>query len=276
MRFVLTSDVREFQHLTASLFEGRIECNIHTTVLQGILEGRHASAVFAHGLDERDQVRFAALRTPPWFMLATKLEPDAAGGFIDQWLAADPEVPGINALPGTARAVAAAWVGRTGGTTYVRMREALHVLEEVREPARPASGRLRPGELGERDRLAEWMRAFAEEAGVQGDDQMVGIVEAQLSAGRVFVWDDNGPVAMLGTAPRVSGLQRIGPVYTPPEHRCRGYASTLVAAVSRQALQDGAKRCMLFTDLANPTSNHVYAAIGYQPVCDWLMAVVEG
>jgi predicted GNAT family acetyltransferase len=27
--------------------------------------------------------------------------------------------------------------------------------------------------------------------------------------------------------------------------------------------------CSLFTDLANPTSNHIYAEIGYRPAADF-------
>jgi hypothetical protein len=37
----------------------------------------------------------------------------------------------------------------------------------------------------------------------------------------------------------------------------------------RQAMLDAGRTfCFLFTDLANPTSNHIYQQIGYRPVCD--------
>jgi GNAT superfamily N-acetyltransferase len=269
MRYVLTGDVQEFAQRTMGLFEGRIECNVHATVLQGVLEGRYSEAILAYGLDEHGEVRFAALRTPPWPLLATELEPGLAPGFVERWLEADPRLPGVNALPDTARAIAAAWAARSAGTTSLRMQEAMHVLEEVSEHLRPASGSLRQADLDERDLLIDWMRAFAEEAGVHGGDIAVEIVEAQLSSGRLFIWDDGAPVSMAATAPRVSGVTRIGPVYTPPERRRRGYATNLVAAISREALRDGAVRCMLYTDLANPTSNKIYAEIGYRRVADW-------
>jgi predicted GNAT family acetyltransferase len=57
-------------------------------------------------------------------------------------------------------------------------------------------------------------------------------------------------------------------VYTPPEHRRKGYGSSCVAALSQTLLSRGHKYCFLFTDLANPTSNHIYQAIGYQSVGD--------
>ncbi len=62
---------------------------------------------------------------------------------------------------------------------------------------------------------------------------------------------------------------RIGPVYTPPEQRGHGYASALVAGVSQWLLDAGNQFCFLFTDLRNPTSNHIYQVIGYQPVGDF-------
>ncbi len=52
------------------------------------------------------------------------------------------------------------------------------------------------------------------------------------------------------------------------KYRRQGYASSCVAALSQTLLDQGRKYCFLFTDLANPTSNHIYQAIGYQPICD--------
>jgi hypothetical protein len=61
---------------------------------------------------------------------------------------------------------------------------------------------------------------------------------------------------------------RIGPVYTPPGLRRRGYASACVAAVSQAQLDAGRRFCFLFADIANRTSVHVYETIGYAPVSD--------
>jgi predicted GNAT family acetyltransferase len=67
--------------------------------------------------------------------------------------------------------------------------------------------------------------------------------------------------------PTASGIA-INGVFTPAEHRCRGYASALVAAVSQMSLDSGKKFCTLYTDLDNPTSNSIYQKIGYKPVGD--------
>jgi predicted GNAT family acetyltransferase len=79
---------------------------------------------------------------------------------------------------------------------------------------------------------------------------------------------DDRPVSLAGYGgPTRHGI-RIGPVYTPPAERRRGYASACVAALSQQLLDRGRRFCFLFTDLANPTSNHIYQQIGYRPVSD--------
>ena len=61
----------------------------------------------------------------------------------------------------------------------------------------------------------------------------------------------------------------LGPVYTPPPARGKGYATNCTAAVSQLLLDAGWAYCALFTDLDNPTSNSIYQKIGYRPVCDY-------
>jgi predicted GNAT family acetyltransferase len=63
-------------------------------------------------------------------------------------------------------------------------------------------------------------------------------------------------------------MVRVGPVYTPPELRGHGYAGAATAAVSQAALDDGIREVVLYTDLANPTSNALYQRLGYRPVED--------
>ncbi len=88
--------------------------------------------------------------------------------------------------------------------------------------------------------------------------------------GGAFLWEDAGePVSLVAHSPAVAGVPRLGPVYTPPSHRRRGYAGTAVALLSRRLLDAGAPCCMLFTDLANPTANRIYAEVGYCRVSDW-------
>ena len=67
----------------------------------------------------------------------------------------------------------------------------------------------------------------------------------------------------------MEGVARIGPVYTPPDRRGRGYGSALVGAVSA-AVRARGTRCILYTDLGNPTANSVYRRLGYRAVAEAL------
>jgi predicted GNAT family acetyltransferase len=81
----------------------------------------------------------------------------------------------------------------------------------------------------------------------------------------LYAWDVDGELVSLAgvTGPTPNGI-RVGPVYTPPEHRGRGYASALVAQVSQAQLDNGRRFVFLFTDAANATANRIYQAIGYE------------
>jgi predicted GNAT family acetyltransferase len=80
---------------------------------------------------------------------------------------------------------------------------------------------------------------------------------------------DDQPVSMAAINRRTPSSSCVAWVYTPPKHRKHGYASAIVAAISKRELDAGAAWCSLFTDAANPTSNRIYAELGYEPRCEF-------
>jgi predicted GNAT family acetyltransferase len=120
--------------------------------------------------------------------------------------------------------------------------------------------------------MIDWLKAFKDEALPGGPDQDWERMADRNIAGhgrQIFFWVDDGrPVSLTGVGGLTPHGVRVGPVYTPPELRGRGYASNLVAGVSQLQLDAGRDFVFLFTDLANPTANKIYQAIGYEPVND--------
>jgi predicted GNAT family acetyltransferase len=95
------------------------------------------------------------------------------------------------------------------------------------------------------------------------------MVDERLGYGGVTLWEAGGePASMAGLTRQVARTTRVASVYTPPEFRRRGYAGAVTAAASQAALDAGASEVVLFTDLANPTSNALYQRLGYAPVED--------
>ena len=144
---------------------------------------------------------------------------------------------------------------------------------------------MRSATQGDLDVCLAWFAAFEHDAAVQAgrtgghgplEPQDAASMTVRIEQGRVHLWEDtDGQVVHLTAANAPAhGVARVGPVYTPPEQRRHGYASAAVAAVSRMLLDDGVRVC-LFTDLANPTSNRIYAALGFRPVVDMANLVLR-
>ncbi|PZF83408.1 GNAT family N-acetyltransferase [Jiangella anatolica] len=209
-----------------------------------------------------------AVWTPPFRAYVSAAPADAellALALLDS----SPEITGVTGGSDEAAAFARAWTGRTGGTATVAMNQRLFELSAVVPPPRPAPGVARLAGPGDRELLVAWTVAFEQESNAApGASVAERVVDLMLADGRAWLWDDDGPACFVGVSPTVAAVARVAPVYTPPQRRRRGYASALVAAVSQAVLDAGARRCALYTDLANPTANHVYTALGYRPVAD--------
>ncbi len=205
-----------------------------------------------------------ALMTPPHNLLASAL-PAGAAAAVDAYLAAGgPEPPGVLGSGDVVDAYAAVHTARTGRTARLKRRSGIYRLREV-VPPRPVPGALRQVTRADLPTVFAWDRAFeAEVDSVPADDDRVA---QRVDESLLWFWDDGGPRTLVGCGGYTPNGARIGPVYTPPEHRGRGYASAATAAVSDVLLRErGRSYCFLYTDLANPTSNKIYRAIGYEPV----------
>lgn len=213
-------------------------------------------------------IQGAAVRTPPHNLVLARPRDDGALEALAHGI--DDELPGvIGALP-EADAFAAFWSDRTATTPVTHRGQAIFQLDRV-DRVSGVAGRMRDAETADRPILIEWWGAFAQEAlGETATEAAVTReIDHRLDADEagIVLWEDGEAVSFAAYGnPTPNGI-RIGPVYTPPERRARGYASALVAELSERLLT--ARRfCFLYTDLANPTSNKIYEQIGYRRVCE--------
>lgn len=274
MDLQIHDDPRAFRAL-ADPFYGTdtIRHTVALTVMARFLGMKRDTPPIMGTLHENGELVGVALRTPPWPVLVSGLpidDPELIDSFLTQWLEADPELPGVSGPVENAYAVADVWARRTGGTTNVTLASRLFRLGELAPPA--TSGRAREATLDDLDLLVKWRGDFEVEAlGFQrAPDEGPASVRRMFENGdSVILWEDRGvPVSWAVASAPISGMSRVGPVYTPAEHREHGYGSAVTAAVSQHAMDAGAKDVILFTDLTNPVSNSIYQKIGYRPVYD--------
>jgi GNAT superfamily N-acetyltransferase len=230
--------------------------------------------------DGSGEVVSAAMRTAPFKPNPTFSLPleDAAARALAAALHGRGELLGgaNGALPGS-RALAEATAGLWGGKAVTDKETRLWEATSVDVPPAP-EGRLRQATEDDAELVLAWFTAFHEEADEQagrepdpdsGEHNTLDSVLLRIREGVEWLWElPDGTVAHLtGAGLPAYGVSRIGPVYTPKEFRGRGLASYVVGELTRRGLKAGHRMC-LFTDRANPTSNKIYAGLGYTPVVD--------
>lgn len=244
------------------------------TVMEGLeLRGPDAygpgAPLFGSWTAPDGRVSGAVLRTPPHPLLVGALPPEALPA-LGAALAGEPLFAGVDALNARradAEVLASAW----GRPTRVSEENRLYRLGGLRAPDPAPTGRARRAAESDLPLLRDWAAAFHREAGLRGTVPEA-VLRDRLSYGGTLLWEDGGgPVSMAGfhrPVARVAHVARVGPVYTPPAHRGRGYGAGVTHAASGAAYAAGAQQVLLFTDLANPTSNGIYQRLGYVPVED--------
>jgi len=218
----------------------------------------------------------AAMRTPPYNLILARPALPAALEALAR--AVMDELPGVIGAVPESEEFAELWAANAGARARTHMRQGVYALEHV-EPPPPASGSPRVATTDDRELVLSWWIAFGDEVlheGGPGRENAATMVDHRLasSVSGILLWEDDGnPVSLAGWGGRTPSGIRVGPVYTPPDLRGRGYASSLTAELSQRLLDgrlfDGGRRfCFLYTDLANPTSNAIYERIGYRRVAE--------
>jgi predicted GNAT family acetyltransferase len=224
-------------------------------------------------IQKEDVVVAVAVMTPPRnLVLSHTMAPECLSLFVSDLCAEYQTLPGVLGPSKISKAFAEHWQKLSTQPYRLGIKQRIYQLNAVK-PVVGASGQLRRATEVDRDLLISWISAFNREA--LGEDDASGVenvvnwfFKIGADMGGLYLWQDQRPVSMAGySGPTPNGI-RINAVYTPPEHRRRGYASACVAALSQLLLDSGRKFCFLFTDLSNPSSNHIYQVIGYTPVCD--------
>lgn len=268
------NDARQFYERVNNYL---LQYEAHHNLMYGIINALirspelypHSPYLVAVEDDQDETLLTVALRTPPYNLVLARSQNSQALIAIAQDLhLRQHTLPGVIGPVTEAKAFAEAWQTLTAQPYREGMALRIYQLEAV-QPLPKTNGYFRQATHCDRQLLITWYKAFIKEAlNDRFQSNAEHLIDNRLSGSNLYLWQDNVPVSLAGYGGETPNGIRINLVYTPPEYRQKGYASSCVAALSQTLLEQGYKYCFLFTDLANPTSNHIYQSIGYQPLCD--------
>ena len=223
---------------------------------------------------EHGRVVGVSLMTPPKRIILSRINANiqtAIVHLVDHLREIDIQIPGVVGPETEAQVFSECWVeGVLDVSASIDKR--MRVFEARSVTNLPLSpGKLRLACPDDYPLMARWIVGLSEAI-----DEPVDLESARSRAEKLikdqqlYVWDRDGPVSIAGVSRPMRHGMTIGLVYTPPEQRSKGYATSCVLLLTKKLLSDGYSFCSLYTDLANPTSNSIYAKIGYVPIGDAL------
>ena len=224
---------------------------------------------------EQESVVGVVIMTPPRRIILSRIDTDvlaATTHIVDHLRRTNTRTPGVVGPSVEAQAFSDCWVEGAFGVSArvaIRMRvfEARKVADMFGSP-----GRLRLARPDDHLLIAKWIANFSEEIKEPVDlESAKSHAERSIRGQELYIWDDGAPVCIAKESRPTRNGTTINTVYTPSEHRNKGYATSCVWSLTQKMLTDRYSFCSLYTDLSNPTSNSIYTKIGYIPVGDALV-----
>jgi hypothetical protein len=228
---------------------------------------RYEMPIYLATVEQDDSVVGCAWRTPPYKVGLTRLPEGAAALLATDVAQVYETLPAVLGPKPAVAHFAEAWSRAKGVQAEPGMLQRIYELTEVIWPEPTPPGAMRTATPEDEALLTDWIAAFSAESGILNESPRY-FARTLIAQEACMLWIDEQPVTMAAWRGRTPKGARVGYVYTPPEHRRRGYATACTAALSQHLLDSGCAFCVLYTDLANPTSNRIYQRIGYRPVCD--------
>jgi|SRR5450631_2838519 len=217
-------------------------------------------------VESDEEVVATAQHTPPHGAYLSTGPAEAVRALSQALWRLRPGLPGVAGLEPGPQEFAAEWARLGGPGATPAMRMGLYAADAVNIPS-GVPGRLRPANNDDAPVLRGWAEQFFAESGAtsSGRDE----IGPRIEAGLLVVWEVGDVLlSMAATTAAQGGVSRVHLVYTPGQYRGRGFASACVATLTARELAEPGRICMLFTDLANPTSNGIYQRVGYSRIGD--------
>lgn len=274
MQFSVYDNAYDFERKIRPIFLGKEDIfSLFLGVLQAIKAGNYENPFMAT-IEENEKVLAIFQMTPPHplnliFVDEIRLE-EIIDCFIKNMIELEIKFRSIISLKPWAYKVAKKWEIKTGMTHQLLMDQGLYRLNKINETLEHSPGTWRYAEECDSSLVEKWFNLFESDTGmpISPNEHVKKRVAMFLKEQEVFLWENKGRVVsmMKKSRPSMNGVT-VSMVFTPKEERRKGYARTLVTAVSIELLKDF-DFCVLYTDIMNPTSNKIYREIGYKRIAD--------
>lgn len=275
MRLVRHSDAKSFRQQTERfLLSNEVMNNVIlgvTTRLMNQSEIFDYDVFLAHIENDAGEIIATTMRTVPrGVMLSNVLDTAAIPILVDAYTEVYDTLPSVEGQARDSLQFAELWQRKSGQDFSIKMELGQYRLDTV-IPPKNVYGQARRANKQDFELLTDWLIKFSSDTGLDANykhkiamQNIQNKLEKPILGG-IHVWIDDGEIVSMVAVTRESpNGANISMVYTPSQFRGKGYASAITAHVSQAVLDVGKKFCYLSTDMANPTSNKIYQAIGYK------------
>lgn len=280
MELIIYSDSAVFSEQVAPLLNRNEDSNSLFLGILGQIQANQYDDYFLALAENDEEIVAACLMTPPHalqlvvFQQLPEIEKEIAVHLRNLGV----KVSGIVGERETTRLFARAWTQQTGERVKTLMDQGLYRIDAINRGLKKSAGSWRVASNKDAKILIEWYKLFEEETGLgrqSTQEQATQRIEEFLDRKEVFVWEVDGSIVscMKKGRPSKNGVT-VSFVFTPMIFRANGYARTLVAEVTEELLLEY-DFVMLYTDLANPTSNKIYREIGYEQITNPVHLIFE-
>lgn len=259
------------QEVEPLLYKNEDQYSLFLGILSQIRNARYEDYYLALA-EEEGEILAVGLMTPPHplqiiiFKEKEGLEKAIALQLKEENL----EISGVIGDKEAAERFAEVWAAETGGNVELQMDEGLYRIDALIPGLEKSPGSWRVANKQDAELLEKWFLFFAKEtgAGVFSHREASMKIEQFLKDKEVYVWEVDGQTVscMKKSRPSKNGIT-VSFVFTPEEHRRKGYARTMVAEVTEELLREF-DFVMLYTDLKNSSSNKIYREIGYEQIAN--------
>jgi predicted GNAT family acetyltransferase len=270
MQLIRYEQLKDFADDTLDiLLEHEVENNLTINLIfsGGVVQ---QDWLLASVVDQHGSIVLIAACTPPYNIMLYETpnsqNDEALDCLIGELKAMGYVPPGVLARQNLAARFAERYAGADGHSLHMSMN--IMRLDGVNEIAR-APGYLRLLREDDLFFVPFWERAFEEECRVLVNDIPTHVeqLKTRIDMKTHYIWENSYPVSQARHARNTQNGAVLSGVYTPPQFRGNGYATSLVAELSQILLDMGRQFVCLFADADNPISCGIYRKIGFYDIC---------